>query len=125
MSDGHDTSCTYNKCGHPEAATTCPFVKDDNPSSKYIGVDWDYKLIQSMTPDELDKWEPPRKKVRIAVSYKVRYQMLVEHPYCTLCGLTAEDGVRLEIDHIDGNPSNNRRDNYQVLCQPCNLGKGG
>ena len=26
--DGHDTSCTFRKCAHPESPEPCPFLRD-------------------------------------------------------------------------------------------------
>lgn len=28
MGDGHDTSCTWNRCAHPESKNPCPFVDE-------------------------------------------------------------------------------------------------
>ena len=44
---------------------------------------------------------------------------------CRCCGKAAEDGVTLEVDHIDpkANGGNNDEDNLWVLCRPCNSGK--
>lgn len=53
----------------------------------------------------------------------VRYDMLIDHPYCSICGKTADDNVQLEIDHKDNDPSNNDFDNLWVLCDLCNKGK--
>jgi 5-methylcytosine-specific restriction endonuclease McrA len=52
-----------------------------------------------------------------------RYELIAAQPYCTTCGLTVKDGIRLEIDHIDEDPSNNEDANLQVLCGLCNQGK--
>jgi len=60
---------------------------------------------------------------RKQLTNRVRYDLLMIQPYCTLCGMRAEDGVRLEIDHIDNDPCHNTNDNLQVLCAPCNVGK--
>lgn len=54
---------------------------------------------------------------------KLRYKMITEQPYCLTCGSTVAEGIRLEIDHIDNNPSNNDPSNLQVLCNLCNRGK--
>lgn len=61
--------------------------------------------------------------VRTPLPAGVRARMLEEHPYCAMCGATTADGVRLEIDHIDNDPSNHDPDNLQVLCSHCNIGK--
>lgn len=39
--------------------------------------------------------------------------------YCEKCGGTE----KLEIDHIDGNRSNNHLGNLQTLCKPCHINK--
>ena len=60
---------------------------------------------------------------RKQLSQKVRYQVIVAHPYCTVCGRRPDEGIRLEVDHIDENPMNNELSNLQVLCSSCNIGK--
>lgn len=40
--------------------------------------------------------------------------------YCEKCGATE----KLEIDHIDGNRSNNVPQNIQTLCSKCHIEKG-
>lgn len=60
---------------------------------------------------------------RKGLTQKVRYQVIISHPYCTLCGMRPDDGIRLEVDRIDNNPSNNDLANLQVLCASCNTGK--
>lgn len=62
---------------------------------------------------------------RKSILRRVRYKLISSHPYCTTCGLRPDDGIRLEIDHIDNDPSNNVESNFQVLCQQCNVGKSG
>lgn len=44
---------------------------------------------------------------------------------CRCCGKAAEDGVTLEVDHIDpvANGGGNDEQNLWVLCRPCNSGK--
>lgn len=61
--------------------------------------------------------------VRKQLTSRTRYDLLMLQPFCGLCGLRAENGVRLEIDHIDNDPTNNTNDNLQVLCALCNRGK--
>jgi len=38
---------------------------------------------------------------------------------CEECGFTPEVSAQLEIDHIDGNHSNNSKDNLRTLCCNC------
>jgi len=39
---------------------------------------------------------------------------------CAVCGKGPEE-VRLEIDHVDGDPNNNAPENIRFLCHRCNL----
>lgn len=57
------------------------------------------------------------------ISQRIRYETIAAHPYCNNCGMRPDDGIRLEVDHIDENPMNNNPDNLQVLCDMCNKGK--
>ena len=47
---------------------------------------------------------------------------MMKHKFCQICGYTA-DILPLEIDHIDGDATNNDLNNLQVLCTLCNKGK--
>lgn len=38
---------------------------------------------------------------------------------CHRCGFIALDPVQLDVDHKDGNPSNNELSNLQTLCANC------
>jgi len=60
---------------------------------------------------------------RKGLTAKKRYSVITDHPYCNTCGMTAKEGIRLEVDHIDENPANNNGNNLQVLCSACNKGK--
>lgn len=60
---------------------------------------------------------------RKQITNKRRLVIILAHPYCTICGMRPDDGVRLEVDHIDENPQNNDDSNLQVLCSKCNTGK--
>jgi ribosomal protein L37E len=39
--------------------------------------------------------------------------------FCELCGFVAVHASQLDIDHIDGNHSNNDESNLQTLCANC------
>lgn len=66
-----------------------------------------------------DEFKVKRKQL----SNKLRYRIIHAHPYCTVCGMRPDTGVRLEVDHIDENAENNLDSNLQVLCTKCNNGK--
>lgn len=38
---------------------------------------------------------------------------------CSRCGFIPEDPCQLDVDHIDGNRSNNTPTNFQTLCANC------
>lgn len=38
---------------------------------------------------------------------------------CNRCGFVPEDPCQLDVDHIDGNRSNDAPDNLQTLCANC------
>src|SRR5712692_6986567 len=39
---------------------------------------------------------------------------------CKACGAKVDSMHPLDIDHIDGNPTNNSPDNLRLLCRSCN-----
>lgn len=41
---------------------------------------------------------------------------------CEKCGIS-KDIASLEVDHIDGNRSNNNKNNLQTLCSKCHIEK--
>lgn len=54
---------------------------------------------------------------------KLRAVVLNDQPLCVDCaarGLTVE---ATDVDHKDGNPGNNERENLQGLCHPCHSRK--
>lgn len=68
--------------------------------------------------------KPEHLKVkRKHINHKLRYEMIMRHPFCANCGAKSKDGIRLEVDHIDEDCKNNDRNNLQVLCNLCNKGK--
>lgn len=62
------------------------------------------------------------KAKRKTLPKKLRYKMLHEHPFCKTCGTTTIY-CPLQVDHIDGDATNNNLENLQVLCMECNYGK--
>lgn len=68
------------------------------------------------------KIPPHLKAKRKTLPVKVRYQMIKAQPWCSLCKNTGLD-CPLQIDHKDGDATNNDTTNLQVLCMLCNYGK--
>ncbi len=93
-------------------ATKYGIIRTQAEANKLIAPLKNYKTI----PAEF-------KVKRKYITNKLRFEIINKHPYCTVCGMRPNDGVRLEVDHIDNNPTNNTRDNLQVLCTKCNTGK--
>ena len=64
---------------------------------------------------------------RSLMTPSMRYNILQRDNFkCQICGSTAQDGVKLHIDHIKPISKGGRTtpDNLRVLCDRCNLGKG-
>ena len=63
---------------------------------------------------------------RKPISRKIRFEVLHRDNYrCRACGRGAEDGIKLQIDHIipvDWG-GDNQISNLQTLCEDCNAGK--
>ena len=65
--------------------------------------------VQKEKPSEAVK--PERVKKKHYREYK--------KTYCEYCGFVAVDKRQLDVDHIDGNHSNNNENNLQTLCANC------
>lgn len=66
------------------------------------------------------------KRERAKVSDDMRYNVLKRDGFrCCICGATANDGVKLEVDHIVpvSKGGKSTYDNLQTLCERCNRGK--
>ncbi|MGB8688136.1 MAG: YozE family protein [Microcoleus sp.] len=67
------------------------------------------------------------KTVRSGLSLSLRFDVFRRDNYrCQICGATASDGVRLEVDHKDPvvNGGGDEMSNLWTLCFSCNRGKG-
>lgn len=67
------------------------------------------------------------KKQRAIVTDSLRYDVLKRDGFrCCICGATANDGVKLEVDHIVPISKGGKSilGNLQTLCERCNRGKG-
>jgi hypothetical protein len=78
--------------------------------------------LQGANPSEEFKYEQ-----RSLLSSALRYVILQRDGFkCQLCGRTAEDNVKLEVDHIKPIAAwgLTEEGNLRVLCKECNRGKG-
>ena len=93
-----------------------------NPRQNYCSFGQD-KRANGL--DLLNQWLKPTTK-RQPIKPGIRFQVLKRDGYrCQMCGVTAQDGAKLEIDHIHpvSKGGGNELSNLQVLCRDCNAGK--
>lgn len=92
------------------------------------------EIKAGLRPPPKPKAKPPKsqgRKFYATVEWKrLRYDMLVKHgARCQCCGVSAQEGARLNVDHIEpiSKAWHRRLDptNLQILCGSCNAGKGG
>lgn len=67
-----------------------------------------------------------KNRPKCRVKYEQEHKKSKQEPYtkykdsyCIRCGFIPEDSCQLDVDHIDGNHSNNEPDNLQTLCANC------
>lgn len=63
--------------------------------------------------------EQGRKRWKSRCVTCIKFGQKVKDTKCSRCGFIAEDSIQLDVDHIDGNPSNNHESNLQTLCANC------
>lgn len=70
--------------------------------------------------------EMRRKRARSQMTPKLRYSILKRDGFrCQICGRTADDGIKLHVDHIlpVSKGGETVPNNLRTLCDTCNLGK--
>jgi len=77
---------------------------------------------------EFKKKETKARKTEKFLNGELRYRefiyhYLVEHNgnKCSICNITEWQNkfIRLWVDHIDGDPSNNKPENFRLICPNC------
>jgi hypothetical protein len=100
------------------------FIASDIPAMPSLAVP---KPPRVFTPDGIDV-----NSDEFLASYRWRSLRMVvltkRGPRCECCGASANDGVRIHVDHIKPRRRHPElaldEDNLQVLCEACNHGKG-
>lgn len=67
-----------------------------------------------------------KQPMRQPIAAGLRMQVLQQDNFrCRICGASADEGARLEVDHIVpvSRGGTNDRNNLQTLCEKCNVGK--
>lgn len=97
---------------------------------KYHKKDFQYSFSNIVTCYERAKGKKGQmtfiEQQRRVVTDSLRYDVLKRDGFrCRVCGATASDGVKLEVDHIIpvSKGGKSTMDNLQTLCERCNRGK--
>lgn len=150
MNDRVEISCGYcDKLFFPRTGKTrfCDercrrrAYSDKIKANKKCEVCGDALLNKGRTCDGcrgvLSRPEKPFSTLKTDAARRTRLKKEQEYRHCESCGLTewCGESVPLEMDHIDGNPQNNDRANFRLICPNChsltpthtgrNMGKNG
>lgn len=103
------------------------------PVCSFTVDNFDFKTVKLLLQEAIETKEKeqvnciPQRRYRESIKPKLRYEILKrDHFRCTLCGASANDGVKLHVDHIFpvSRGGSTTRANLRTLCAQCNLGKG-
>ena len=95
--------------------------------SKQVYDETDVLKLMSALQHPLDDQREEATRQRNMMSPSLRMKVLKRDGYrCRICGRSANDGVRLEVDHIIPISQGGQTElsNLQTLCWDCNRGKG-
>ena len=73
-----------------------------------------------------NKFEETINQERKIMNDYIRYNVLKRDNFsCQICGITAKDGAKLQVDHIIPVSKGGKTvmSNLQTLCERCNIGK--
>lgn len=107
------------------------FVRYQSPAGRNIYNNYKFFSISDVLDmfDEIKEAREHRKTAeyqRSLMSESLRYDVLKRDGFrCTLCGRTAQDGVKLHVDHIKpiAKGGKTKMSNLRTLCDECNRGK--
>lgn len=89
----------------------------DNSVNKEKKTSIDYRKVKSLANKYVDA---------IGIRAGIRWQVFERDDFkCVACGLSVKDGAILHVDHIipRSKGGGDSMENYQTLCQKCNIGK--
>lgn len=84
------------------------------------------RVIRPPKPESVTRPDRERHRRRVKLSNRIRFLVMKRDNYrCQLCGIGANEGVQLDIDHKVSlaRGGSNLIENLWVLCHPCNNGK--
>jgi len=76
-----------------------------------------------LRPNEPAKQHRRALALNSAAWRKLRAEVLADEPLCRVCASKRRITAASCVDHIDGNASNNARENLQALCSRCHSRK--
>lgn len=102
-----------------------------SPSGRnHYWIDCSYELEDMLffksEAERVEKNKHTAKYQRSMMSSSLRYDVMKrDNFHCVLCGRSAEDGVKLHVDHIIPISRGGKTtiDNLRTLCSDCNMGK--
>jgi len=93
--------------------------KQDKFASARSKYDYDDQQKRAKETKIMKSWDRPYEEMSREALKK---RILHESDYkCECCGISDWQGkpITLEMDHVDGDPNNNRRENLRILCPNC------
>lgn len=113
---------------HCFATYTSPQGRNNYKKESYYNYE-DLKQMYDIATKRIKEKETREYQIReerSKMTNSLRYDILKRDGYkCQICGSTAQDGVKLHIDHIIPVSKGGRtvKSNLRTLCDRCNLGK--
>ena len=120
--------------GYDQGYAECRCHVEEGKSIKTIKLrereisEWRVRSVQRYKSAPGDVEKPSRNLFggRSTLAPKMRWEVFQRDEYkCVVCGATAHEGARLEVDHIHpvSKGGSDVIGNLRILCQTCNLGK--
>lgn len=103
------------------------YITRDNTTLKKAS-EYNYNAIKLCFVQQLEELGKKShiQKERARLGDRLRYEIMERDGFrCVKCGRTADDGIKLHVDHIVPVSKGGRsiKSNLQTLCERCNLGK--